>query len=80
MGLITEQGYTIAEAARNLGTHPIMLGWWKQELGEKGNDAFPGTVHMAPEQEELRRLRKENERPRMEREKKTTAFFTRGSD
>jgi transposase len=30
--LITEQGYKITEAARNLGVNATMLGRWKREL------------------------------------------------
>ena len=30
--LITDQGYQIAEAARNLGVNSNMLGLWKREI------------------------------------------------
>ncbi len=30
--LIKEQGYPVAEAARNLGVSPSILGRWKREL------------------------------------------------
>jgi transposase len=29
--LVTEHGYQIPEAARNLGIHPSLLGRWKQQ-------------------------------------------------
>ena len=29
--LVTEQGYKLSEAARNLGIHPGLLGRWKLE-------------------------------------------------
>ena len=32
--LVTEQGYSIAEAARTLGLNAIMLGRWKIEAAE----------------------------------------------
>ena len=79
--LVTEQGYQISEAARNLGIHPSVLGRWKRELeANEGDDATPdGLVAM---QSELNRLRKENKRLQMEREilKKAAAFFAKESD
>jgi transposase len=79
--LVTEQGYNLSEAARNLGIHPGVLGRWKQQNEAEGTEAFPGKGNMVPEKEELYRLRKENKRLRMEREilKKATAFFAKES-
>lgn len=76
--LITEQGYKISEAARNLGVDGNMLGRWKRELEGGGKDVSGlrgGTVMHA----ELNRLRKENKRLKMEREilKKAAAFFAK---
>ena len=75
--LVTEQGYRVSEAARNLGVHHSSLRRWKMQYESNGNQAFPGKGHMTPEKEELYRLRKENKRLRMEREilKKAAAFF-----
>jgi len=79
--LVTEQGYKVSEAARNLGIHHSSLRRWKNELETNSSQAFPGKGHMRPENEELHRLRKENKRLRMEREilKKATAFFAKES-
>ena len=79
--LVTDEGYMISEAARNLGIHPNLLGKWKSQLGTELGDAFPGKGHMTSEKEELYRLRKENQRLRMEREilKKAAAFFAKES-
>lgn len=46
-------------------------------MGDAGFHAFPGKGHQAPEQAELRLLRDENWRLRLEETflKKTTAFF-----
>ena len=74
--LVTEQGYSVAEAARNLGVHANLLRKWKEkyamEDGAVGNGRLNGE-----EREELRRLRAENRRLRMEREilKKAAIFF-----
>jgi len=80
--LVTEQGYNVSEAARNLGIHHSSLRRWKRQLETDGNQTFPGKGHMIPEKEELYRLRKENKRLRMEREilKKAAAFFAKESE
>jgi transposase len=79
--LITEQGYKTTEAARNLGIHPSVLNRWKSQLATDGKNAFPGKGHLAPEKEELKELRKEVQRLRMERDilKKAAAFFAKES-
>ena len=76
--LITEQGYQIAEAARNLGVNENMLGRWKREIEGVGEEA-PGIAGVTAMQSELNRLRKENKRLKMEREilKKAAAFFAK---
>jgi transposase len=75
--LVTEQGYAVAEAARNLGLNPHMLQRWKRELAEEAHAAFPGNGRVSPAQEELHRLRDENKRLRLERDilKKALGFF-----
>jgi transposase len=80
--LVTEQGYKLSEAARNLGIDPSVFRRWKIRHETDGTDAFPGKGHMIPEKEELSRLRKENKRLRMEREilKKAAAFFAKESE
>jgi transposase len=74
--LITEQGYKVSEAARNLDINVSMLSRWQRELGPKSD----GSIH-ADEKAELQRLRKENKTLRMEREilKKAAAFFAKES-
>lgn len=76
--LITEQGYQIAEAARNLGVNENMLGRWKREI-EGGGEEAAGIAGGTAMQSELNRLRKENKRLKMEREilKKAAAFFAK---
>jgi len=79
--LVTEQGFNVSEAARNLGIHHSSLTRWKRHLESDGNQAFPGKGNLSAEKEELSRLRKENKRLRMERDilKKATAFFAKES-
>jgi len=76
--LITEQGYQITEAARNLGVNVNMLGRWKREF-EGGGEDGSGLKGGASMQAELTRLRKENKRLKMEREilKKAAVFFAK---
>jgi len=78
--LVTEQGYAIAEAARNLGINAGVLGRWKREAAD-GESGQPGTLGGKAIQAELTRLRKENQRLKLEREilKKAAAFFAKES-
>jgi transposase len=75
--LVTEKGYSLAEAARSLGIHETLLRSWKQAVDKQGEQAFPGHGKLPPFEEEMRRLRAENQRLRAERDilKKATALF-----
>jgi transposase len=77
--LVTEQGYSVAEAARSLGVSENLIRSWKHALQAKGADAFPGQGRAPAAEEELRRLRAENKRLLAERDilKKAAAFFAR---
>ena len=79
--LVTEQGYQVSEAARNLEVHPNMLSRWKREILGDDESSF-GMGSLNDVQAELQRLRKENKRLKMEREilKKAAAFFAKESD
>ncbi|MAD10800.1 MAG: IS3 family transposase [Alteromonas sp.] len=68
VSLVTEQNYKIAEAARSLGISANMLGRWLKEQESEGAHAFRGNGKLTPEQEEIRRLREENKRLKMEKE------------
>ena len=77
VALVLEHGYAMTVAAQNLGITAKILARWKREQQQHRDVAFPGQRHQTPEQAELRRLREDNQRLRMERDilKKTTAFF-----
>jgi len=77
--LILTQGYTAAEAARNLGINYQMLCGWKSQRVKAGSAAFPGKGNQTNTQAELAQLKAENKRLRMERDilKKATAFFAK---
>ena len=74
--LITEQGYKVSEASRNLDINASMLRRWQRELSPESDGSID-----ADEKAELQRLRKENKTLRMEREilKKAAAFFAKES-
>ena len=75
--LITEKGYSIAEASRNLGVEYSVLRRWKQQLTADPQDAFPGKGRLKAADEDMRRLKRELERVTEERDilKKALAYF-----
>jgi len=77
--LVTDEGYKIAEAARSLDINGNILGRWVRESKEGADSAFTGKGNLSPEAEEIRKLREENKRLRLEKEilKKATAFFAK---
>lgn len=64
---------------RELGLYQGSIRTWRKALRSDPVDAFPGTGHMKPAEEELRRLRRELEDVRQERDilKKAMAIFTK---
>jgi transposase len=77
--LITEKGYSVAEAARSLDVGETLLRSWKQAFDKEGAQAFPGHGQLPAVEAELRHLRAENKRLQAERDilKKATAFFAK---
>ena len=75
--LLTDQGLSVAEAARRLGVGENCLRNWRAAAREQGEAAFPGQGNPSPADEELRRLRAEVARLRAERDllKKAAAYF-----
>jgi len=75
VALVTEQGYSVAEAAKSLGIRTNQLYDWKaKQEAEKSGETLS-----IDEREELKRLRKEVKNLRMEKEilKKASAFFAK---
>jgi transposase-like protein len=66
-----------ADLARELGVRRNQLYKWKEQLGKRGAQAFPGTGKRATD--ELARLRKELEQVKEERDilKKAAAYFAK---
>lgn len=71
--LVTEHGYSQAEAGRRLGVSDKNINRWVKESKQVPASKPP----LSAEQEELKKLRKEVTQLRMEREilKKAAAFF-----
>lgn len=79
--LVTEKGFSYAEAARQLGLRDTQIRAWKKQFDAEGAKAFPGQGNRSAIDEELHRLRAENKRLLQERDllKKAAAFFARES-
>ncbi|KTD45104.1 transposase IS911 [Legionella parisiensis] len=77
ISLVTDQGYSRAEAARSLSINPTILNRWIKENESDDGQAFRGNGKLTAEQLEIRRLREENKRLKMEKDilKKAAAFF-----
>ena len=75
--LITEKGYSIAEASRNLGIDYSVLRRWKMQMESDSQHAFPGKGYLKPQDEELRQLKQKLQRVKEERDilKKALAYF-----
>ena len=77
--LLLESRKTTNEISDDLGINSGNLTRWKREYREDAENAFPGKGRLKSEDEELRRLKKENEDLKQEREilKKALAIFSR---
>jgi len=74
--LLEKSGRSVLSVSKELGISDKALAQWKEEA-ELGERLKEGSL-----KEEVRRLRRENERLRMEQEilKKAAAFFAREND
>jgi transposase len=52
--------------ARDIGIAENLLHRWKKKYEEGNAEPFPGKNRLSPEDDELRQLRRENKRLRME--------------
>jgi len=76
--MAAEAGVTNGDVERRLGIGQGVLSRWKRQLKDDGAQAFPGKGHLKAEDEQMRRLKHENERLRRERDilKKAVAIFS----
>lgn len=79
VSLAVNGGRRVGEVARDLGIDANVLYRWKRELAREQSEAFPGKGRLGPQEEELRRLRRELEQAKEDREilKKALAFFSK---
>jgi transposase len=79
VNLVTGRGVSVAQAARDLDLHPTVLRRWVHEFGDSPQQSFPGHGQMKPDDEEVRRLRREVAKLKAERDilKKAAAYFAR---
>jgi transposase len=79
VSLVTEQSYSVAEAARRLDINESMLGKWVRSAKDDGSDAFRGRGNITVEKKEISQLKEEVRRLKMEKEilKKATVFFAK---
>lgn len=77
--LVTDSDVTVAQVAEDLGIHPNTIYRWVRRFGEDPAEAFPGKGKQTSEAEQLRQLKRENQRLRMERDilKKAMAIFSK---
>jgi len=66
--LFESSGKSKTQIARDLGISDSALSKWCKEFGERGEEAFPGKGHQTAVEEENRRLRREIEILRQERD------------
>ena len=79
--LVTEQGYSSNEVGRRLGISQTSVSRWVREHHQENEPYVNGGATRSELEAEIKRLRKETERLRMEREilKKAAAFFANES-
>ncbi len=77
--LVTDSDMSVSQVAEDLGIHPNTLYRWVHKSGENPEEAFPGKGKQTSEAEQLRQLKRDNRRLRMERDilKKAMAIFSK---
>ncbi len=79
--LAQERGKPQAQIARELGMRPDMLRSWKRQAAGRAGlaaaDVFPGNGKVPSQEDEVRRLRREVDQLKQERDflKKAAAYF-----
>jgi transposase len=79
--LVIEKGVPVGKVARDLDIHPNLLHQWRRRFLAEGSDAFVGKGHFKPQEAELKRLQRELEEVKEERDilKKALGIFSKRS-
>ena len=77
--LAQTSGKPITHIAHELGISDASIHQWRKELAQHGTTVFPGSGHQTALEEENRRLKRELEIARQERDilKKVVSIFSR---
>lgn len=77
--LVTKKGMPVGKVARDLDIHPNLLHIWRRQFLKEGDKAFTGKGCVKPENAEIRKLRKELEKVKEQRDilKKALAVFSK---
>ena len=77
--LVTDKGMAVSRIALDLGIHENTIYKWMRQYKADPEGAFPGKGRLKPQDEEMRRLQRENEVLKEEREilKKALAIFSK---
>ena len=76
---LEKSGESLSQVARELGVRPTTMHGWVQKYKESPETPFPGSGHLKPEDERLRKLEKEIRDLKEENEilKKAAAYFAK---
>jgi transposase len=77
--LMDEGNRSVRDIAKDLDIHPNVFHQWRRKYRADMEQAFPGKGHMKSSDEEIRRLQREKEELREEREilRKALAIFSK---
>lgn len=74
---LVQQGKTLTEVAQNLGIARSLLQYWRKQLEDRSEEAFPGKGNATGDVARIRELEKQLRDVREERDilKKALAYF-----
>jgi transposase len=77
--LVTEKGMPVGKVARDLDIHPNLLHLWRRKFLKERDKAFTGKGRVKPENAEIRKLHKDLEKVKEQRDilKKALAVFSK---
>jgi len=76
---LAKSGETLTKAAADLGVKPTTMQGWVNKYRKSPEAPFPGSGHLNPEDEKLRKLERENRELKEENDilKKAAAYFAK---